>query len=164
MTAGTLHFFCGKMGAGKSTKAKALANENKGVLISEDKWLAALYPDQIHTFDDYREYSAKLKPLIARHVKELLLCGTNVVLDFPANTEKQRQCFSELSKSAGIVGNLVYLRASDETCLNQIAIRRTEQPAREKFDTEEMFREVTSYFQEPGEDEGFIVQVIDRER
>ena len=50
---GKLFFFCGKMGAGKSTKSKLVASENRAALISEDEWLAAHYPDQIKTFDDY---------------------------------------------------------------------------------------------------------------
>ncbi|WP_237260292.1 AAA family ATPase [Thiomicrospira sp. S5] len=39
---GTLIFFSGKMGAGKSAYAKQLANELKAILLSEDEWLAAL--------------------------------------------------------------------------------------------------------------------------
>ncbi len=162
MAVGTLHFFCGKMGAGKSTSAKALASENKGVLISEDEWLGVLFGDQISTLDDYVEYSSRLKPLLAGHVKDLLLSGVNVVLDFPANTLKQRKWLSDLGKAAGITGRLVYIKASDEICLEQIAIRQTEQPERAKFDTEEVFRKVTKHFQEPTEDEGFIIQEINR--
>jgi len=149
------------MGAGKSTLSQQLAQENNAVLISEDEWLASLYPDQIHTFDDYREYSAKLKPLLAEHINRLLLTGTNVVMDFPANTRGQRKWLRELGTAAGIVGNLVYLRASDETCLARLAIRREQQPSRAKFDTESVFNEVTAYFQEPDEDEGFRLELID---
>jgi len=36
---GTLYFFCGKMGAGKSTKSKQLAKEKNAVLLSEDSGL-----------------------------------------------------------------------------------------------------------------------------
>jgi shikimate kinase len=39
MTTGT--FFCGKMGAGKTTLSRSIARERKAVLISEDEWLAA---------------------------------------------------------------------------------------------------------------------------
>ncbi|MER2496888.1 AAA family ATPase [Vibrio neptunius] len=41
---GKLFFFCGKMGAGKSTKSKCVAAENNAVLVSEDDWLSAHYP------------------------------------------------------------------------------------------------------------------------
>ncbi len=48
-----LVFFCGKMGAGKSTLAKRMATEMNALLLSEDEWLAALYLDEIHGLDDY---------------------------------------------------------------------------------------------------------------
>lgn len=48
---GTLIFFCGKMGAGKSTLSRQLAEAENCILISEDAWLAALYPDEIKDFD-----------------------------------------------------------------------------------------------------------------
>ncbi|WP_145974153.1 AAA family ATPase, partial [Thalassobacter stenotrophicus] len=48
MTNGTLIFFCGKMGAGKSTLAKRLAEEKGAVLISEDDLLSKLYAALLH--------------------------------------------------------------------------------------------------------------------
>lgn len=39
MSKGVLTFFCGKMGAGKSTKAIEIAEEDNAVLFSEDEWL-----------------------------------------------------------------------------------------------------------------------------
>ena len=47
----TLIFFCGKMGAGKSTKAKAVSIEKNAVLLSEDDWLAAHYPNRITSYN-----------------------------------------------------------------------------------------------------------------
>src|SRR5690349_15960107 len=43
-----LHMVCGKIGAGKSTLTQRLATEPKTILISEDDWLARLYPNEIH--------------------------------------------------------------------------------------------------------------------
>jgi predicted kinase len=60
----TLNFFCGKMGAGKTTHSKSLAAEKNAVLISEDEWLSRLFPNQIENFEDYRHYAARLKPLV----------------------------------------------------------------------------------------------------
>ena len=53
MNPGTLTFFTGKMGAGKTTRSKQLAAAQNAVLLSEDEWLAALYPGQISSLDDY---------------------------------------------------------------------------------------------------------------
>jgi len=157
----TLYFFCGKMGAGKSTQAKKLAAENNAVLISEDEWLSTLYPQQINTFDDYLLYSARLKPLLFSHVASILQSGSHVVMDFPGNTSKQRKWFAELASFANSKSELVYLQVSDEICLAQIARRRTEQPERAAFDTESVFRELSKYFQEPDASEGLSIRVIE---
>ena len=146
---GTLIFFCGKMGAGKSTKSKIVAIERNAVLISEDEWLSSLYPDLIKTFEDYIKFSGQLRPLIKSHVQNILRAGTNVVMDFPANTKKQREWFNRLSIEAESEAELIYLKANDVLCLKQIAQRSTEQPSRAAFDTKEMFHQVTKYFEEP---------------
>lgn len=151
---GTLTFFCGKMGAGKSTLAKQLAPENNAVLLSEDEWLAALYPDQIATFDDYLKFSAIMRPLIKSHVQNILSTGTHVVMDFPANTVKQRAWFKRLCEEIGAEHQLIFLDLNDEQCLAHIAKRSVEQPHRAQFDTEAMFHHVSQFFEAPTDDEG----------
>lgn len=149
MSLGKLFFFCGKMGSGKSTKSKILATENNAVLISEDDWLSAHYPTQIQTFDDYIEYSNLIKPFVKRHVQELLNMGVNVVMDFPANTIKQRAWFTSLCLEVNSEHELWYLDLTNDQCLSQIARRRVESPERAQFDTEAVFHHVTQYFEEP---------------
>ena len=159
---GTLIYFCGKMGAGKSTKSKAVAANRNAVLISEDEWLSKLYPDQISSFDDYIKFSGQLRPLIKAHVQNILRTGSNVVMDFPANTKRQREWFNKISIEAESKAELIYLKASDLLCLNQIAQRVIEQPSRAAFDTEKMFNHVTKYFEEPeaSEAERFVIVEI----
>lgn len=154
---GTLTFFCGKMGAGKSTKSKALSAEKNAVLLSEDDWLAAHYPKQIQSFDDYLTFSALIKPFVKGHVQNVLQTGTNVVMDFPANTVNQRTWFKKLCSDIQCQHELIFLDLSDEQCLAQLAKRRDEQPERAQFDNETVFYHVTQYFQAPSEDEGLNV-------
>lgn len=159
---GTLIFFCGKMGSGKSTKSKQVALDHNAVLLSEDEWLSSIYPDLIASFDDYLKYSARLKPLIKTHVSNILKTGANVVMDFPANTVRQRKWFTELASTAKAPHVLIYLKMSNELCLKQIAQRRIEQPDRADFDTESVFNEVNKYFEEPSKNEGLNIQVVER--
>jgi len=159
-TKGSLIFFCAKMGAGKSIKSKLLAEEENAVLISEDEWLSLLYPNQITSFDDYIKLSRQLKPLVKSHVQNILLTGTNVVMDFPANTLAQRQWFKDLISEINAGHKLIYLQTSDEVCLEHIAKRRIEQPERAAFDTEEVFYQVSQYFQEPVADEGLNIELV----
>jgi predicted kinase len=86
-----LIFFCGKMGAGKSTKSFQIAKERNAILLSEDEWLESLYPNKIRSSGDYIKYSNKLKPLVKSLVQNMLKVGSNVVMDFPANTASQRK-------------------------------------------------------------------------
>jgi len=160
ITTGTLIFFCGKMGSGKSTKSKEIASEKNAVLLSEDEWLLILYPQQISSFDDYLRYSNLLKPLIRSHVQKILLTGTDVVLDFPANTYRQRTWFKNIVLEIDAKHQLIYLDISDEKCIKQIAQRRLEQPERSNFDTEEMFYQLAKFFETPIKSECLNITLI----
>ena len=155
---GTLVFFCGKMGAGKSTLSEKLAMERSAVLLAEDEWLASLYPDKIKTLRDYSKYSSLLKPQIKKLTKSLLVAGTDVVMDYPANTREQREWFKEIFTEAAAPHELIYLDASNDICLERIAERR-EQLGR-PTDTREMFEQVTKHFAPPSKEEGFTMQRI----
>jgi predicted kinase len=160
---GTLILFCGKMGSGKSTKAIELANEYDAILLSEDEWLSAIYPEEIKVFADYIKYSSRLKPLLKKHVQNLLNYGISVIMDFPGNTRNQRAWFKEIFSEYEIPHKLYYLEVSDELCLKQIERRKKINPSRADFDTEEVFHQVNSYFQPPTEEEGFNIQIVKRE-
>ena len=99
--------------------------------------------------------------MIKDHVRNILRSGVSVVMDFPGNTTKQRAWFKELLGEGDFPHKLIYLKADDELCLARLAGRREEEPARAQFDTEEVFRQVTAYFQAPGEDEGFHIEVVE---
>ncbi len=154
---GTIYFFCGKMGAGKSTKSKQLAIEKHAVLLSEDEWLSSLYPNQITSFEDYLKFSAQLKPMMKKHVQNILSVGTNVVMDFPSNTRKQRKWFLDIASEVNANHQLIFLNLNNEQCLRQIAQRRNEQPERATFDTEETFMNVTKFFEAPEASEGLNI-------
>lgn len=161
MACGKLVFFCGKMGAGKSTKAKELTQELNAVLFSEDEWLAALYPGQIKTLEDYVHFSRRLKLPIASTVKNNLVAGTNVVMDFPGNTLTQRQWFKDIYSDVGAAHALIHIDVPDEVCLAQIESRRLANPERAATDTKAMFEKMNQYFEPPRAEEGFNLVVID---
>ncbi|PNV82817.1 MAG: 1-deoxy-D-xylulose-5-phosphate synthase [Sulfurimonas sp.] len=154
---GTLTFFCGKMGAGKTTKSKTVSLEKNAVLLSEDDWLEAHYPNQINSFDDFIKFSTLIKPFVKSHVQQILNTGTNVVMDFPANTKKQRKWFKQLCDEIKCNHELIFLDLSDEQCLVQIAKRREEQQHRAQFDNEDVFKHVTQYFEAPSTSEDFNI-------
>lgn len=157
MNKGLLTFFCGKMGAGKSTKSCAVAKERNAVLLSEDEWLESVFPNKIKSLESYIEYSSKLKPQIKKLVQSILSTGTDVVMDFPANTVSQRDWFRQIFSEIEARHDLIYIDLDNEGCLRQIEKRRIENPGRAATDTQEMFEQVTKHFVEPKLDEGFNV-------
>ena len=160
MNKGILTFFCGKMGAGKSTKSSAIAKDRNAVLLSEDEWLESVFPNKVRSLDSYIEYSNQLKPQLKKLVQSILSTGTDVVMDFPANTISQRNWFKEIFLEIEAPHNLVYIELENEACLRQIEKRRTEQPERSETDTPEVFEQVTRYFVEPNSSEGFNLTVV----
>lgn len=164
MKIGTLIFFSGKMGSGKTTKSKEIALERSAVLLSEDEWLVSLYPNKISSLKDYIKYSNRLKPQMKKLVQSILVAGTDVVMDFPANTVAQRKWFREIFSEVEATHSLIFIDVANEVCLERIKKRRQSQPERAATDTAEMFEQVTSYFMEPMPEEGFnVVRVLSDE-
>lgn len=157
MNTGKLIFFCGKMGAGKSTQARSIARERRAVLLSEDEWLESIYPNEIRSLEDYIQCSRKLRPQIKKLVQSILSTGTDVVMDFPANTTSQRAWFREIFIEVNASHIMLFVDVPDDKCLQQIAKRSIEQPERAATDTEAMFRAVTKHFTAPIAEEGFNV-------
>ncbi|WP_426381532.1 AAA family ATPase [Mammaliicoccus lentus] len=159
---GTLYFFTGKMGTGKSTTAKKLEINKNAILLSEDDWLSQLYPNEITTFDDYLKYSKLIKPLLKEHIQRILKVGSNVVLDFPGNTKAQRSWLLSIATEIKANHELIFLNIDDEKCLERIKKRSIEEPSRKNFDTKETFEYVTSFFEEPLLSEGLNINEIKR--
>lgn len=83
-------------------------------------------------------------------------------MDFPGNTIKQRSWFKEIINTTKCNHELLYLKVDDNTCLEHLSKRREEHPDRIHIDTEETFHQVTNYFQEPVNEEGLNVKVINQ--
>lgn len=146
------------MASGKSTLSKKISLEEKAILFSEDIWLQRLYPEEIKDFEDYKKYSARLKTILTDHIKEILLNGMSVVLDFPANIPKTRNWIREIFESANSNHLLHLINLSDEDCLQQLHKRNLEKPEGSVFMTDEEFHMVTSYYIPPTKEENFITK------
>lgn len=151
-----LHMVCGKIGAGKSTLTRRLADAPATVLISEDAWLAALYPGEIVDLPDYVRTSTRLKQVMAEHVVALLAAGVSVVLDFPANTVSSRAWARGIFEKAGVAHRLHFLDVPDEVCKARLRARNAS--GEHPFETTDAeFELITRHFVAPSEAEGFHV-------
>ena len=155
MKKGKLIFFCGKMGAGKTTLAARKVDDMDAVLISEDELLSKLYEGKVKSVSDYKYYSEKLKPVVFNFLKQILSKGINAILDFPANTERQRQWLRSISDSINAEHICYYVERSDEVCINQILKR-----GNPNTDTVEMFNAITQYFTVPSCDESLNIEKV----
>lgn len=153
----TLHFFCGKMAAGKTTRARELARTQHAILLEEDSFLATLFPGAIHSVDDYIECSRRVRAALADHIVALLARGLTVVLDFPANTPRQRQWFRTLIDRSGAAHQLHYLDVPDERCKAQLRQRSAALPPGAPFTSDAEFDAITRYFEPPTAAERFHV-------
>ncbi|MCU1752102.1 AAA family ATPase [Pseudomonas sp. 6D_7.1_Bac1] len=158
MTETTLHLMCGKIASGKSTLAKALADEHAAILVSEDRWLSKLYPEEIHSVTDYVRCARRIREVLGPLVVSMLTAGVCVVLDFPANTVSDREWLRTLADRSHAQHCLHYLDVDDETCRARLRARNAEGD-HDFAATEAEFDLITSYFNVPGAEEGLVVVV-----
>jgi predicted kinase len=154
----TLYLLCGKIGAGKSTLARRLAERPHTLLISEDHWTSKLFADDLKTIDDYRRLSARLRAAMGPHIIDVLRLGLSVVLDFPANTVAQRQWLRSLIAQSGAGHELHLLEVPDDVCKQRLRARNA--AGNHPFQVSEADYDLfTRHFVPPGPGEGFNVIV-----
>lgn len=154
----TLHLLCGKIASGKSTLAKTLAAEHGAIVLSEDHWLASLYPGEILAIADYLRCAQRVRGVLGPLVINLLESGVNVVLDFPANTLANREWLLGLAQAAKVPHRLHYLELDDATCRARLHARN----AHGEHDfaaTDAEFDLITRHFSVPSEEEGLVIEV-----
>ncbi len=160
MQKGTLHFFSGRLAAGKTTLARKLAADCHAVLISEDAWLSKL-SDGISSFEEYLQWSRRCRSVMGPLVVDILKAGAPVVLDFAGNTVAERAWVRNLSEAADCSHVLHFLDVSEEECLRRLLIRNEGKPDGLYFasTTEEEFRAICKWFQAPQTEEGLNITI-----
>jgi predicted kinase len=158
MKTGTLHLVYGKIGAGKSTLCARLATQAGTVLISQDQWMARLYPDEIGSIADMITYSARLREAMGGHVADLLREGLSVALDFPANRIDWRRWMLDIAGEAEAPHILHMLDVPDEICKARLKARNAA-GEHEYVVSDEVFDTIRSRIQPPREEEGLNVVV-----
>ncbi len=152
----TLHLFCGKIASGKSTLAARLAEPAGAVLISEDEWLSTLFPEEIKSINDLQVRSKRLEQLLAPHVRQLLIGGVDVVLDFHGNTKARRDWMRTILKGLDARHVFHLLEASDDLC--KARLRKRNASGTHPYEVSDaIFDEFTRYFDPPNSDEGWNI-------
>lgn len=91
-----LHLIIGPVGAGKSTFARALAEEHGGVCLTLDAWMAALYGEDERPAGRIAWYQARVErclSVIRELTSQLVAAGTPVVLEIGLIQREARERF-----------------------------------------------------------------------
>jgi len=151
-----LHLLAGKICAGKSSLAAELGRQPQTVIISEDRWLAGLYREEMATIRDYVRCSARLRSVMEPHLVDLLRSGVSIVLDFPANTVANRAWMRGIIEASGCAHMLHYLDVPDDVCKARLR-QRNAAGAHEFAATDAQFDRISAHFEAPAECEGFKI-------
>jgi len=154
----TLHLFCGRIAAGKSTLARQLAAGPATLLIALDDWTSVLYPTEMRTIDDFWLLTARIRQIMGPHVVAILKQGISISLDFPANTVQWRSWMRTLIDKAGVAHQLHLLDVPDMICRERLRQRNASggNPYQVDEATYDVFMQ---YFVPPAPDEGFNIVV-----
>ncbi|MEV6103169.1 ATP-binding protein [Streptomyces sp. NPDC051940] len=118
-----LYLTVGLPGAGKTTRARQLAEEHAALRLTPDEWMIPLFGES--TAGRKR---AVLEGRLLRLALEALRLGTNVVLDFGVWSRDERSAIRWLVASVGASCHLVYLPVDPDTQRARVARRQSTTP------------------------------------
>lgn len=155
----TLHFICGKAGAGKTTLARALGRTVPAVVFCEDEWLVKLGMDTA-TLDEFETSAARCRVLMGSLALDILRLNVSVIFDFCGNTRGGRGWIRGIFDAADADHLLHFIDATNDECLANIRRRNEDRTAGVYWGpvSDETFHAVTSHFVPPQLDEGFRIR------
>lgn len=124
-----VHIVFGPQGAGKSTYSKSLSKEVNGVHLSIDDWMWKLYGEDLPpsmNFQWIMERVERCEKHIWSLTKDIVACGSEVILDLGFTKRQKRLLFETLAKEENILTQLHYITASHETRRNRVLNRNKE--------------------------------------
>ena len=144
----TLYLMVGLPGAGKTTRAVALAAERRALRLSPDVWMMPLYgasdPDGKRDVLEGRLISVAL---------QVLGLGASVVLDFGFWGRDERSSLRALAAAAGAAAEVVYLPVDRETQRARIERRWRKTPGETFAMSDEEVDASRRVFEVPDHDE-----------
>ena len=157
MAVGRVHLLYGLAGSGKSTLARSLCADGRGVRFTLDEWMLRIFPDLQFESRAYGVKAAEVRDLIWSVAEQVLLTGSDVVLDWNSWSEDRRRWAVDHAAAVGAPVTLHKLTASIEPASEQ-ARERTERGTRYAHPvTHAGNRHLAGLMEEPVSDEGIEI-------
>ncbi len=149
---------CGLPASGKTTLARRIARERRGVCFSADAWILELFGPELEVtaLASQRERVWRQIWDVARRLLELEI---DVVLDFSFYTREERGRFRQLAHEAGARFRMIHLEAEPELLLERVARRNRSLPPATFPISPDQFEVLRASFEPPGADEAEILRV-----
>ena len=126
---GRVHLIVGPVGAGKTTFAKKLARDQRAVRLTLDEWMAELFrPDRPAEglVEWYRERARRSVEQIWRVAQEVVVTGTDVILEIGLLDRRERQAFCERVDETGLELTVNVIDAAREVRRARVLARNQE--------------------------------------
>lgn len=119
----TLFLTVGLPGAGKTTRARRLAEEHNALRLTPDEWMIPLFGEP-----EANGKRAVLEGRLLSLALDAVRLGTDVILDFGCWSRAERSAIRWLAESAGASCRLVYVPVDPETQRTRVALRQSLTP------------------------------------
>lgn len=113
-----LTLICGLPGAGKTTRAKAIAAATNAVRLSPDEWLVAM---QVSLVDF--EFRIRLQNHMIVHAETLLRAGVSVIVEFGSWSRTERETIRQAAVRAGVSTELHFVDAPLDELVRRVRER-----------------------------------------
>ena len=153
----TVHIVFGPLGAGKSTLARQLADQNQAVRFSIDEWMIQLFGADLPksmSLSWMQDRVRRCETKIWSVAQQVMNVGSNVVLDLGFMRVSDRKRFINLANDASRGSKLHHVTASHANRRARVLNRNTERGETFAFEvTPMMFDFMEKQFESPTETE-----------
>jgi predicted kinase len=148
---GCLIIVCGLPGSGKTTVARQLAEERRGVRLGPDEWMAAL---GVNVWDEMMR--TRVEALQWKLAEDMLAAGVTVVVEWGTWARAERDALREQARRLGASVELRLLDVPAEELWRRIVLRDAEDPPIRWEDVAEW----VTKFQLPSPDEMALYDIV----
>ena len=152
---GKVILVCGKVGSGKTTYAKKLAEQLNAVIITQDELMYGLFGSELYYSDreQYNKYVTWVEEFVKRKAGEAARAGAVAICENGFSTRSERDELRKLYNGMGVACELHYMDTSEEQRLRNIQNRNDAILRKECIETFMQEEGIHHYFEIPGEDE-----------